>query len=89
MSWEVTVRLDGDDILTIGSAYLAGVSEPFSPAQEQAIREAGRHLLAFIGTGEPMVCFICQGVEDGCPICDPQAEGFVEAEFERRGEPCP
>jgi len=76
VSWEVTVRLDGDDVLTIGGGghcYLAGVSD-FTEAQERAIRDAGRHLLAFIGTGEPMRCFICQGAEVGCQICDPASE---------------
>ena len=67
--WEVTVRYDGEEILNIGND-LSGLPE-FSEAQEEAIRDAGTHLLAFIGTGEIPECFICNGEYNGCPICDP------------------
>lgn len=45
--WSVTVRRNGEEIVTIETAMLAG--REISPADEEAIRTAARHLLAFIG----------------------------------------
>ena len=67
--YSVTVTRDGEAILTIGPD-LAGLSE-FSPEDEQAIRDAGEHLLAFIGREGPHECFACGGIgacKAGCPV---------------------
>lgn len=67
--YAVTVLKNGEPILVIGSESYSGLSE-FTAEDEQAIRDAGKHLLAFIGAGEPRKCFICGGLdqcESGCP----------------------
>lgn len=84
--WEVSVRVDGEDMLTIGShGYLAGYSE--IDRYGDAIRAAAEHLASFIGTGEPVPCFACDGSgqerwvgyggneEVGpCPVCGDSPE---------------
>ena len=45
--WSVTVRRNGEDVVTIESNFLSG--RKISPEDEEVIRTAARHLLAFIG----------------------------------------
>ncbi len=59
----VTVTHLGEPILTIDSTMLSG-KESFSDADSEAIREAARHLLSFIGDGNHR-CFVC-GEIGGC-----------------------
>lgn len=49
--WAVTVSRNGEEIVTIESECLAG--REISEADEEAIRTAAHHLLAFIGDGAP------------------------------------
>jgi hypothetical protein len=49
MNWSVTVELDGEQVVTISHNCLAGHPEP----NEEAIRTAAHHLLAFIGDPHP------------------------------------
>lgn len=49
--WSVEVRRNGENLVTIESNCLSGKPD-FSAEEEQVIREAGRHLLAFIGNGD-------------------------------------
>lgn len=46
--WGVDVRVNGEDVLTIESNCLFGKSD-LSDVDKEAIRLAGKHLLAFIG----------------------------------------
>lgn len=46
-SWEVEVRVNGTDILTIGTTHSCGINNIDDYAE--TIREAANHLLAFIG----------------------------------------
>jgi hypothetical protein len=81
--WEVSVNVDGTNVLTIGShGYLAGYHD--IDRFGDAVRAAGEHLLSFIGTGEPTPCFACGGSgrerwlgecgeEVGpCSVCQPE-----------------
>jgi hypothetical protein len=43
----VTVWRNGEEVVTIGTNYLAG--KEIEPADEESIRTAARNLLAFIG----------------------------------------
>jgi hypothetical protein len=45
--WSVTVSLNGDEVVTIESAHLAG--REIGPDEEWAIRTAAQNLLSFIG----------------------------------------
>jgi hypothetical protein len=45
--WSVSVDLDGENVVTIASNHLAG--REIGPEEEEVIRRAARHLLAFIG----------------------------------------
>lgn len=45
--WEVTVFVEGNEVLTIGDAMLSGHQEIDQFAEE--VRSAGQHLLSFIG----------------------------------------
>ena len=69
--YSVTVSKNGEAILTIERTMLSGQGE-FSPEDAAAIRDAGEHLLSFIGT-ETTVCFAC-GWMDGhgqdCPLAN-------------------
>ncbi len=47
-TWEVEIRVNGTDILTIGNTHLCGISNIDDYAE--TVREAARHLLAFIGS---------------------------------------
>ena len=49
LHWSVTVEVDGEPVLTIGHNHLSGHPEP----NEEAIRIAAHHLLAFIGDPHP------------------------------------
>jgi hypothetical protein len=49
--WSVTVERNGEQIVTIESNCLSG--REISPEDEEAIRTAARHLLAFIGDPVP------------------------------------
>lgn len=57
--YSVTVSKNGEPILTIGPD-LSGLSE-FSDEDANAIRDAGEHLLSFIGPAGPHECFACGG----------------------------
>lgn len=46
-TWEVTVSVNGEGVLTIGSSHLSGVSN--IAEYEETVRTCGRHLLSFIG----------------------------------------
>lgn len=46
-TWEVELRVNGVDILTIGSSHLAGIHNINDYAD--TVRMAAQHLLAFIG----------------------------------------
>lgn len=48
MSWEVTVRRDGVDVVTLGSTLLCG--RALDEADIATIRRAADHLLAFVGS---------------------------------------
>lgn len=50
-TWEVEVRVNGTDILTIGSSHLCGVNNIDDYAD--TVRMAAEHLLAFIGLPAP------------------------------------
>jgi hypothetical protein len=67
-SWEVTVRVDGDEVLTIGvgeiDQWVAGEADIQEYASE--VRQAGQHILAFIGDGEPTPCFLCGQMDCEC-----------------------
>lgn len=80
MSWEVEVRIDGEQVLTIGSSgYLSG--DPDIQKHADIVRECANHLSSFIGTGEISPCFYCGGSGEividnngpinDCPICNP------------------
>jgi hypothetical protein len=53
--WAVRVDRNGENILTIESAMLAGKPE-FTPEDEQCIRDCAQHLSSFIGSGA-VECF--------------------------------
>lgn len=61
-SWEVEVRVNGDHILTIGTTYLAGVSNIEDYAD--IVRQAGNHLLSFIGPEERQPFIIDDAFDD-------------------------
>lgn len=66
--WEVSVNVDGTNVLTIGShGYLAGHSD--IDRFGDAVRAAGEHLLSFIGAGEPAPCFYCMDDGGPCEVC--------------------
>ena len=46
--WSVTVTRNGEDLITIESNSLCGKAE-LTPEDEEVIRAAGMHLLAFVG----------------------------------------
>lgn len=70
MAWEVEVRVDGEQVVTIGSeGYLAGLADAELDQHAEAVREAGKHLLAFIGDGKLVACFLCGGLEQCEPDC--------------------
>lgn len=46
-SWAVTVAVNGEDILTIGSTHLSGIENIDDYAD--AVRTCAKHLLSFIG----------------------------------------
>lgn len=46
--WRVTVSRNGEDLITIETSCLCG-KESFTDEEADTIREAARHLLAFIG----------------------------------------
>ncbi len=46
-TWEVTVSMNGESIITIGTNILTGAE--MTPEYEAAVRGAARHLLAFLG----------------------------------------
>jgi hypothetical protein len=45
--WAVTVWRNGEEVVTIETAYLAG--REITPADEECIRTAAQHLMGFIG----------------------------------------
>lgn len=47
INWSVTVERDGEEIVTIASNHLSG--RDLSPEDEETIRTAAKHLLAFVG----------------------------------------
>jgi len=49
LHWSVTVECDGKHVVTIAHNHLSGDPEP----NEEAIRTAANHLLAFIGDPHP------------------------------------
>ena len=49
MTWSVTVERDGEQVVTIETKCLSG--RDLIPGDEDAIRTAAQHLLAFIGDG--------------------------------------
>ncbi len=51
MHWSVSVTRDGETIVTIESNCLSG--RDLSPEDEDTIRLAAKHLLAFVGTKHP------------------------------------
>lgn len=67
--WSVTVRRNGEEIVTIESNMLSG--RELSSEDEAVIRQAAEHLMAFVGDGKPTPCFVCGGVEacrDDCEL---------------------
>jgi hypothetical protein len=48
-NWAVSVSLNGETLVTIANDYVSGKPE-FTDAEEQVIRDAARHLEAFIGS---------------------------------------
>lgn len=75
--FRVEVSVYGEPLVAIESGMLAGKGD-LSPDEEEVIREAAHHLLAFVGTGEPVACFGCgnkpgeggdQPGAEACPIC--------------------
>ena len=54
-SWEVSVAVNGENVITIGHNHLAGVE--MTPELETAIEMAAHHLLSFLGKS----CSICGG----------------------------
>lgn len=68
--YSVTVSKWGEPILTIEHEMLSGKPD-FTPEDEESIRDASRHLISFIGDGEPQPCFACGGAsecEEDCPL---------------------
>lgn len=49
--WSVTVEVDGEPVLTLAHNHLAGRED----LDEDAVRTAAHHLLAFIGDPSPQV----------------------------------
>ena len=64
LHWSVTVELDGKHVVTIAHNHLSGDPEP----NEEAIRTAARHLLAFIGDPHPN--WRSRLYEDGASVAD-------------------
>lgn len=67
--YSVTVLKWGEPILTIEHSMISGKST-LTQEDEDAIRDGGRHLTSFAGTGEPQPCFACGSTaecEDYCP----------------------
>lgn len=60
--WAVTVRRNGEEIVTIESNSLAG--REISPEDEKAIETAAHHLLSFIGRS-PFLPLTMVGASDG------------------------
>lgn len=50
-TWEVTVAVDGEEVLTIGHNFLSGVPNIDDYAHE--VRTCAQHLLSFIGPEQP------------------------------------
>lgn len=50
--WEVGLRINGTDILTIGSQHLAGIENIDDYAD--TVRTAAQHLLSFIGPSQDL-----------------------------------
>lgn len=53
--WRVAVSIDGEEVLAIEPGMLAGIPDIEKYAHE--VRQAGQHLLAFIGPEEPYEMF--------------------------------
>jgi hypothetical protein len=53
--WAVTVNRNGEDIVTLASHHMGGKSE-LSEADEDAIVNAARHLLSFVGADARKRC---------------------------------
>lgn len=51
-SWSVSVELNGENVVTIEPDCLSG--RKIGPAEEDAIRSAACHLLAFLGDPPPI-----------------------------------
>jgi len=66
--WSVTVEREGERVVTIESECLSG--REISPEDEDAIRTAAHHLLAFIGDPQPSL-----------REYDPQVNPADDAEF--------
>ena len=59
--WAVTVSMNGEPLVTTESNCLSGKSD-FTDAEADVIRDAARHLKAFIGDPRQVVCE-CPGYE--------------------------
>jgi hypothetical protein len=55
--YAVTVTQWGDQVVTIEETALSG--RELSDEDCEAIREAARHLMSFVGDGTPTPCFLC------------------------------
>ena len=67
--YAVTVFKDGEAILTVERSMLAGNAD-LSDADQDAIRDAGEHLLAFVGPEICSVCGVRRKCDDACPSRD-------------------
>jgi hypothetical protein len=67
-TWEVSISVDGENVLTIGHNHLAGAGNIGEHAD--VVRTCARHLLSFIGDDEscpghvasrsdPKICGLC------------------------------
>lgn len=65
--YSVTVSKNGEPILTIDRTMLSGIAT-FSDDERAAIRDAGEHLLSFIGP-EKTACFVCGGIDECWDNC--------------------
>lgn len=75
--YSVTVSKNGEPILTIEREMLSGIAT-FSDEERRAVRDAGYHLLAFIGP-EKTACFLCDGVDQCEPDCPFEGYEHVRA----------
>jgi len=84
--WSVTVRRNGEEVVTIESNMLSG--REISSGDEEAIRTAALHLLAFIGDGARIAMKICNACNGNGGFFEVEGKTPLEKPGWRECRPC-